>query len=122
MPNITRIESEDVITYTWQHPSEKLISHYILTVNAPGLENQTVKLITGKFFIPNSPDVEYIYSGEVRAVSICGDESQPLPFSGMRLSQIQYLALQTMLVEAILCMGGGHYTSCGSAYRSLCMW
>ena len=74
---------ENVITHRWNHPTMDAVSHYIVEVDAKGLQGQEIRVDIPELLIPQIPDLEYTYSGNITAVGICGGRSNPIRFSGM---------------------------------------
>lgn len=76
---------ENVIAHRWNHSTMNIVSHYIVEVDAEGLRGQEIRVDTQELLIPQIPDVEYAYNGNITAVGVCGGRSDPLSFSGMLL-------------------------------------
>ena len=85
--NFSQSMDENVVALRWEHPTERLVSHYLLTVDAEGLRNQTIRVDAQELLIPQISGLEYTYSGTIMAVSVCNTTSGLLRFNGKLLFQ-----------------------------------
>ncbi len=76
--NHTRSEDGEFITHSWGHITEAIVSHYILTLVAAE-EVFQYNVISTSITIP-STGIDM--NGTLSAVSVCGDESEPVSFQG----------------------------------------
>ncbi len=69
--------------HSWQHSAEGLVSHYNVRVVIRGVAGGEV--INADVWDTSlvTPPLLHNYTVAVRAVSVCGSESEPLIFNGM---------------------------------------
>ncbi len=76
--NHTRSEDGRFITHSWGHITEAIVSHYILTFEDVSRLFQYNTTSTSIIIPSTSGDL----NGTLSAVSVCGDESEPVSFQG----------------------------------------
>ncbi len=81
--NHTRSDDGKFITHSWGHITEAIVSHYNLTLTFMTSEDggQVLKYnVTITSIIIPSTSIDL--NGTLSAVSVCGDESEPVSFQG----------------------------------------
>ncbi len=76
--NHTPSQEGKSITYSWGHSLKAVVSHYILTLVAA--EEIFQYNVTGTYITIPSTSIDL--NGTLSAVSVCGDESEPVSFKG----------------------------------------
>ncbi len=84
----THTRNEDgTITFIWEHPSEDIVSYYSLTFVAAEDGIRVIHLnVTSTSITIHSTSIDL--NGMLYAVSVCGDESEPVSFEGTQFALV----------------------------------
>ncbi len=87
-------DDEEFVTLFWEHDSRDTVSHYILTLVEAKDGGQVLQYNVTSTSI-TIPSTSIDMNGMLSAVSVCGDESEPVSFQGNNNNQTHYLDSMT---------------------------